>query len=1123
MLKRLARRSKDASKNNKATKKPAIKNQLSYEEAKARKLFHSTPVWVSVVVVLLFSSFTLYKIAENIGSSEAAILFNADYENGTQTPPWGGGQCIASWSCTVSTNAPREGRYSARYEVRDGDCPVTGDRCYGERAERQGGSAPSSAEGQDRWYKWSMKLENGFPNSSGWQILGQWHSTGNGPPPVEMNLSGRNIMLQINKARFAGDTNPPATFPWQYTLQTGQWYDFKFHIKWSAGGAGLVEVWVNGQKRPTYTGATLRPNEGTYFKQGYYRCTCVNGTGIVYYDNVRATTTEAELGAGASTPSPTPTPTPTPTPSPTPTPTQPSDRVTVETALRSLTVPWAMEFTKDGRYMYFTERPGRIRVAERGANGQLTLKPTIATVPVGSSGNEEGLQGIALDPNFASNGYLYVYYSINTSSGKGNRLARYTVNQSNFTAGSPVTLIDNIPGYQFHDGGRIKFGPDGYLYVATGDASDNGSQNSRIAQNLDSLGGKILRIRPTPGNLTPLDNPFGTTGNRSLVWSYGHRNPQGLAWNPVNNEMWATEHGPTGTPCCTDEVNRIVKGGNYGWPKFYGTNSNSNFSTQFTNLTLSNTIAPVRSSGSGIWAPGGATFYAGNQLTGNWKNSLMFTGLGIQGRTGARALYRLNLNTDQRTVRSIEELYKNQFGRIRDVIQAPDGSLYLATSNRDGRGSPTSDDDRIIRLKPDAVIQTPTPTPTPTPVPTPTPTPPAPTPTPTPTPVPIPPQKPPVSIPKVFLSTTAASVNVGQSVNLSWTSTDSPTSCRASGDWTGTKSVSGSQATGALTNVKTYTYTITCSNTAGTASASRSVIVIPSKPVVTLRSSSSSVTVGQSVNLSWTATNNPTSCTATGDWSGVRAGNGAQSSGALIAARAHTYTITCVNAGGTGSAALSVNARAVGIATPTIQKPTVKLTATPTTLNSGQKSILQWSTGNNPSSCTASGDWSGTKSTSNGSQGTGALTSGKTYTLTCTNAGGSTSASTSVSIVAIADNGAVTVNETPVPGLSALSPAQVSDSDQSTISDSIEQYGGDAVTEGSLEGESKQSGSAIKTVAVTGSILLALSAAAVAFLALRARMGSRMMSDSIVTGNHQEVVYPENQNIDVFGNTHDKK
>jgi glucose/arabinose dehydrogenase len=194
-----------------------------------------------------------------------------------------------------------------------------------------------------------------------------------------------------------------------------------------------------------------------------------------------------------------------------------------------------------------------------------------------------------------------------------------------------------------------------------------------LAQDLTSLNGKILRLNPD-GSI-PKDNPFAN----SYVYSYGHRNPQGLAWQPKTRRLYATEHGPSGFQgCCRDEVNLVEPGKNYGWPEVRG------------DETREGMIPPViHASTSETWAPGGATF----ATRGPWAGSLLFTGL--RGQT----LYRVQLDpNDPRKTTHLERRFHRRFGRLRDVVEGPDGNLYLLTSNRDGRGSPIEDDDRVIRI-----------------------------------------------------------------------------------------------------------------------------------------------------------------------------------------------------------------------------------------------------------------------------------------------------------------------------------------------------------------------------------------------------------------------------------------
>lgn len=325
----------------------------------------------------------------------------------------------------------------------------------------------------------------------------------------------------------------------------------------------------------------------------------------------------------------------------------------VEVVARGLEVPWALAFASDGR-LFVTERPGRIRLAK---DGRLDPAP-LATLPVAAEG-EGGLMGLALDPAFATSGHLYVCYTASAglrpiSRRLINRVVRLTLRDGRL--GDERVLIDDLPGASIHDGCRLKFGPDGKLYVTTGDAAD-----PRLAQLLDSLAGKILRVNAD--GTVPGENPYP----RSLVYSLGHRNPQGLAWDR-SGRLLAAEHGPVGH----DEVNHILPGRNYGWPEVTGSAGD----TRYTD--------PILESGTDTWAPSGI--------------ALLGDDLFVAALRGRRLL-RVTLGPQLNVVR-VEALLTGTHGRLRDVVVGPDGALYVTTSNRDGRGSPTSDDDRILRVRP---------------------------------------------------------------------------------------------------------------------------------------------------------------------------------------------------------------------------------------------------------------------------------------------------------------------------------------------------------------------------------------------------------------------------------------
>jgi glucose/arabinose dehydrogenase len=345
----------------------------------------------------------------------------------------------------------------------------------------------------------------------------------------------------------------------------------------------------------------------------------------------------------------------------TPTAPAPSGGIAIQVLAKNLDTPWAIDFAPDGR-IFITERAGRIRIVK---NGQLQADPWM-TLNVSEVG-EAGLLGLALDPQFARNRFVYVAYTHRAESGRlQNRLVR--LRDENDRGALDKILIDNISGANNHDGGRVKFGPDGKLYWTMGDA-----QNAASAQDLASLNGKILRLNSD--GAIPSDNPFPN----SYVYSYGHRNPQGLAWQPGTNRLYATEHGPSGvSSCCRDELNFIEPGKNYGWSLITG------------DQTRAGMVSPILHSGDNYtWAPSGAAFVT----RGPWAGSLLFAGLRGQ------SLYRVMLDTnDPRKVVSIERLFEQKYGRLRDVVEGPDGAIYISTSNADGRGTVGADGDVVLRV-----------------------------------------------------------------------------------------------------------------------------------------------------------------------------------------------------------------------------------------------------------------------------------------------------------------------------------------------------------------------------------------------------------------------------------------
>lgn len=339
----------------------------------------------------------------------------------------------------------------------------------------------------------------------------------------------------------------------------------------------------------------------------------------------------------------------------------------VETVAGNLQVPWSISFAPDGRII-FTERPGRVRVIERG---QLRPEP-LAIISDVESRSESGLMGLTLHPQFASNHFLYLAYAYQSNDGQRVRVVRFRETGSSLA--ERQLIIENIPAAQFHAGCRLRFGPDGKLYITTGDATQPAT-----AQRLDSLGGKILRLNDD--GTVPADNPFVNQKDaRPEIWSYGHRNPQGLDWQPGTNLLFETEHGPSGgdAPGGGDEVNLVERGRNYGWPVVHHKDARAGMESPLLEYTPA--VAPA----SGMFYRGsGFPQFRGNFFFGN-----------LRGETIIRVVL------DGRRVVSQERLLERQYGRIRDVAEGPDGAIYFSTSNRDGRGSPASADDRILKLVP---------------------------------------------------------------------------------------------------------------------------------------------------------------------------------------------------------------------------------------------------------------------------------------------------------------------------------------------------------------------------------------------------------------------------------------
>jgi glucose/arabinose dehydrogenase len=341
----------------------------------------------------------------------------------------------------------------------------------------------------------------------------------------------------------------------------------------------------------------------------------------------------------------------------------------VETVASGLQVPWGFAFLSN-KDLLFTERPGRVRLIE---NGKLRAEP-VFVVPDVEPSSESGLMDISVHPDFATNGFVYLAYAYNKE-GKRDKVVRYKYANGKMT--DPKVIIDDMPAAPNHAGMRARFGPDGKLYITVGDSTD-----WNLAQKNDSLAGKTLRLNDD--GTVPQDNPFvGKAGYRPEIFSTGHRNAQGLAWQPGTGLMFQTEHGPSGFEGRgggADEVNIVERGKNYGWPTIWG------------NRTQAGLEAPLLEY-SPSCAPASGAFYNGSALPA-FKGSFFFGCL--------RGTRLVRVIMDGRKVVRQEDLLKGEHGRIREVAEGPDGFIYFSTSNRDGRGRPADDDDRIMRIVPAA-------------------------------------------------------------------------------------------------------------------------------------------------------------------------------------------------------------------------------------------------------------------------------------------------------------------------------------------------------------------------------------------------------------------------------------
>ncbi|MCB9798490.1 PQQ-dependent sugar dehydrogenase [Candidatus Nomurabacteria bacterium] len=333
----------------------------------------------------------------------------------------------------------------------------------------------------------------------------------------------------------------------------------------------------------------------------------------------------------------------------------------IKPVANGLFVPWSVAFPSEGRILV-TERSGQVRQIQ---DGQLQEEPVHVFDEV-STRSEEGLMGMALDPQYRSNHFVYFCYAYEDGGILQDKVVRMIDQGDSLLFES--TVIDNIPAAQYHAGCRIKFGPDDKLYVTTGDAT-----SKNIAQDVESLGGKILRLN-TDGSI-PDDNPIAG----SYVYSYGHRNPQGIDWTG-DGVLVSTEHGPStfDGPPGGDEVNVIFPGKNYGWPIVSHDENKQGMESpriQFTPAV----------------APGSALVYSGKVFP-QWTGKLLFGGLRGEG------IYVVSFDQEFQVVEY--EKLDIDVGRVREVVEGPDGHIYFTTSNRDGRGTFRAGDDILYSIVP---------------------------------------------------------------------------------------------------------------------------------------------------------------------------------------------------------------------------------------------------------------------------------------------------------------------------------------------------------------------------------------------------------------------------------------
>ncbi|MFD0967217.1 PQQ-dependent sugar dehydrogenase [Plantactinospora endophytica] len=338
-----------------------------------------------------------------------------------------------------------------------------------------------------------------------------------------------------------------------------------------------------------------------------------------------------------------------PTPSVSPSQGGAGQQVAATVLARRLQIPWGIAFLPDGGALVTERDTAKIlKVGPESDTNGLRVT-TVQTLDEVDAAGEGGLLGIAVSPAYQRDKTVFVYYSTS----EDNRVAKLTL------GAEPTPIVTGIPLSGIHNGGRLGFGPDGYLYATTGDASERG-----LSQDLKSLGGKILRMtaagKPAPGNPFP----------NSLVWSYGHRNVQGIAWD-ANKRLYATEFGQNQW----DEINLITPGKNYGWPEVEGTSGGGADAEKYVDPLVTWSTAEASCSG-----------------------AAMIERVLVAACLRGERLWLVELTAAGTVLGQPRPLLVGEYGRLRTAVAAPDGSLWISTSNHDGKRDPAPEDDRIFRL-----------------------------------------------------------------------------------------------------------------------------------------------------------------------------------------------------------------------------------------------------------------------------------------------------------------------------------------------------------------------------------------------------------------------------------------